>query len=189
MAATSSVPEVGDYANALRHSTREISDFIDRIRQRDPEALVVIAGDHLPLLGAGMSGYRESGLVFDEAPARPQEIVTKYAAPLILIDGRHGPARTPTAAMYEFPRLVLQTIGRPIPDEIAFFAPPPNILVRPLPSGRTLVREGDRYRTCSAGADDGICGTVALWLRQRRLISADLRRGDQHALTLWRGGG
>jgi len=183
---TPPVAQIEDYANVIRHSTRELSEFIERLRHKDPEALVIIAGDHLPLLGSRLSGYRQSGLAFDESPTRPEEIVDKYATPLVVIDGPRGPQTVSTQSMYGLPQRLLRYLGHEPPAELRFFSPPPGQVIRPLPSGMSLVIENGRPHTCRAGAALGDCGSIARWLELRRLISADLRVGGQHALRTWR---
>jgi len=47
----SAVEEVSTYANTVYYKSRELMTFIDQLRKRDPDGIIVFFGDHLPFLG------------------------------------------------------------------------------------------------------------------------------------------
>ena len=47
----SKVEEVSTYANTVYYKSRELMAFLDQLRQRDPDGIIVAFGDHLPYLG------------------------------------------------------------------------------------------------------------------------------------------
>ena len=84
----SSVPEVGSYANTAHYKARELMAFLRELRQRDPDALIVIFGDHPPYLGPNFAGYVESGLLADDRTRfTPEMFRGLQRGALIVIDG------------------------------------------------------------------------------------------------------
>ena len=59
----SPVEEVSAYANTVYYKSRELMVFINEMRKRDPEGIIVVFGDHLPFLGENFAGYVESGVL------------------------------------------------------------------------------------------------------------------------------
>ena len=59
----SSVEEVSSYANTVYYKSRELMTFIDQLRKRDPDSIIVFFGDHLPFLGENFAGYVDSGVL------------------------------------------------------------------------------------------------------------------------------
>jgi hypothetical protein len=45
-------------ANALFYTTRAVADFVETVEKEDPDAIIVVIGDHLPVLGTGWGEYR-----------------------------------------------------------------------------------------------------------------------------------
>jgi hypothetical protein len=74
-----------DYVNAIHHVSLAIERFVDRVASVDPEALIVILGDHAPPLGANLSGYREGGRIAPDEPF-PLRKAALYEVPLLLLD-------------------------------------------------------------------------------------------------------
>ena len=74
-----------DYVNAIHHVSLAIERFVDRVALVDPEALIVILGDHAPPLGANLSGYREGGRIAPDEPF-PLRKAALYEVPLLLLD-------------------------------------------------------------------------------------------------------
>ncbi len=47
------------YINHLYYKSRDLMDMLEQLRKDDPEALIVVFGDHLPFLGPNYGLYKE----------------------------------------------------------------------------------------------------------------------------------
>ncbi len=65
--------------------------FLDQLRQRDPDGIIVVFGDHLPFLGENFAGYVDSGVL---APNRsdftPAMFKFYVSTPLIIVTEKTG---------------------------------------------------------------------------------------------------
>ena len=181
----SSVPEVGSYANTAHYKARELMAFLRELRQRDPDALIVIFGDHPPYLGPNFAGYVESGLLADDRTRFTPEMFGVYnAAPLIVIDGERGPQKSGTLALYELPARLLALLQLDSPEHMALTLPRAGHHVRPIPGMHYLVTdEGQVEAVCKQPPWTESCANSAAWLRDVSTISDDLAIGDQHMST------
>jgi Sulfatase len=98
-----------DYVNAIHHVSLAIERFVDRVASVDPDALIVILGDHAPPLGANLSGYREGGRIAPDEPFALRKAAL-YEVPLLLLDrGELVPVgRLPT---FQIPYLLLDRLS------------------------------------------------------------------------------
>lgn len=185
IASTSKVPEVRDYANMLHYKSRQMMDAVEAIRRDDPDALIVVFGDHLPMLGRNFAGYVESGLLpakFGDFEAAQYDV--SAATPLLVIDGRKGPLRLGRFPMYRLPSLILRLLGD---DRAAIFdlaVVPEATLPRPLPGVTLAYERGAVAELCKDAAQSDRCGAAQAWLEDVLLIDADLFSGKQHALKM-----
>lgn len=179
------MPEVGSYANTAHYKARELMAFLRELRQRDPDALIVIFGDHPPYLGPNFAGYVESGLLADDRTRFTPEMFGVYnAAPLIVIDGERGPQKSGTLALYELPARLLALLQLDPPGHMALTLPRAGHHVRPIPGMHYLVTdEGQVEAVCKQPPWTESCANSAAWLRDVSTISDDLAIGDQHMST------
>lgn len=136
------------YANTAWYSSKEVIEFTDRILADDPEALILIAGDHLPILGQNFAAYREAGLFEGEADNFDAAMLrTLLSTPLLVIDGRRGPWSLPDdTALFRVTPAVLEHLGVGADLWMNAFAPPfASAEFRPL-SGRQPLRAGRPQR-------------------------------------------
>ncbi len=189
--ATSRVREVEAYANSVYYSSRDLDRFIERVRAHDPDALIVALGDHLPVLGAKLAAYRESGLLpsawtgdFTSEDARHL-----YSVPLLLVDGRRGPVRVGTVAQYDIPRLVLPRLGVEPPEWMRLMAPPHGWRVRTHSSAALILEPGGSEVICRSPRDAPECAEAAAWLDAVKVVALDLVAGRRYTLRLTGGEG
>ena len=182
---TSQIKEVGDYANMLHYKTRQMMDAIEAIRRDDPDSVIVVFGDHLPMLGRNFAGYVESGLLPDSFGAfTAAQYDFSAGTPLLVIDGQNGPLPLGRFPMYQLPSLLLRLVGETRPAIFDLAAIPAATLPRPLP-GVTLAYDGAmRAELCKDDAQSTRCAAAAAWLADVQLIDEDLFAGEQHALQL-----
>ncbi|WP_232431654.1 LTA synthase family protein [Thauera sp. 27] len=171
------------YANTVYYKSRELMAFLGELRGRDPDAIIVLFGDHLPSLGWNHGGYAESGLL---APNRAQfddpMFRTLVSTPLVVIDGKRGPLRTGDLPIYALPALILDLLDDERETMLRFAARSDDaVRIRPLP-GVQLALEGKRLTVCRNGELLPECEPVAAWVAAIETLKRDLFSGAQHAL-------
>jgi phosphoglycerol transferase MdoB-like AlkP superfamily enzyme len=181
----SKIKEVGDYANMLHYKTAQMMDAVETLRRDDPDAVIVVFGDHLPMLGRNFAGYVESGLLPDNFGAFTKEQYDFSAGtPLIVIDGMNGPLQLGQIPMYRVPGVIMRLLGEAQPTIFDLAAVPAATVPRPLP-GVTMAYDGSRpAELCKADDQSELCRSATAWLADMLLLDRDLFSGKQHALKL-----
>jgi len=176
----SSVPEVGSFANTAHYKAKELMVFLDELRERDPEGLIVVFGDHLPYLGQNFAGYAESGLLTDNrAEFTPRMFGVYNAAPLIVIDGKRGGQKMGTLALYELPARLLEFLQLDYDGAMTMTTPPTGLKVRPIPGMHYLVGDDRAVEVCRQPPWTDNCASSAAWLKDVSTIADDLSIGGQ----------
>jgi len=180
---SSEEPLVKGYVNLLKAGTESVINYAREVISNDPEALVVILGDHLPLLGKRNGAYSESGLF----PGKKNEFTADEAlvytsTPLIIIDGVNGALDVGTVGMYELPNIILSLVGRSVPMPLYLFTKPYDGYVRPISGVGVLVGIGRRNFLCKEEITRKECKPYVEWLDRLDIISRDIRIGMQYAL-------
>jgi len=178
----SQVPEVGSFANTAFYKARELMDFLKVLRQRDPEALIVIFGDHPPFLGQNFAGYVESGLLADKRNKFTDAMFGVYnTTPLIVIDGKRGPQDFGTLALYELPARLLDLLHLDAgPMNLTRLPAGPHI--RPIPGLHYLVSDDGSIEACREPPWSEACAAGKRWIDDVITIGNDLFIGAQHTL-------
>jgi hypothetical protein len=177
------------YANTVYYKTRELMDFLHTLQQRDPEALIVVFGDHLPFLGPNFAAYVDSGVLaasrgeFSDAMFRHM-----VATPLIVIDGTRGPRRGGDLPLYQLPAKVAGHLGVGQDAPFQLTTTPPGLLIRPLPGLHVVQDEDGQVVACRGAADTApehaeLCEGTTRWLDKVRTLKADLLFGHQYSLN------
>ncbi|THF65540.1 LTA synthase family protein [Pseudothauera nasutitermitis] len=177
------------YANTVHYKTRELMDFLKQLRARDPQALIVVFGDHLPFLGPNYAAYADAGLL---APERGEFTDTMFvdmvATPLLVFDGGPRPLALGDLPLYQLPGRIVAALGLSAETPFALTATPPGLAIRPLP-GLHVVRDADGNTVACRGDEDTapehaeLCQGTAAWLAQVGTIKADLLFGHQYVLS------
>ena len=185
VSSASTIAEVGAYANMLHYKTQQMMDGIEAIRHDDPDSVIVVFGDHLPILGRNFAGYVESGLLPDNfGDFTKEQYDFSAATPLIVIDGRNGPLDLGRIPMFRLPSLVMRLLGEEQRTIFDLVQVPSSIIPRPLP-GVTMAYQGSQpQELCKEDTDSPACAEAADWLADVLLIDHDLFAGRQHALGL-----
>lgn len=171
------------YANTVHYKSRELMAFLEELRKRDPDAVIVLFGDHLPSLGWNHGGYVESGLLAADRSQFDDEMFrTLVATPLVVIDGRRGPVKTGDLPIYALPALILDLLGDERDSMLRFAARADDALrVRPLPGVHFTLDDGG-LTVCRGGEPLPGCEASAAWVEAVALLKRDLFSGAQHAL-------
>jgi len=170
------------YLNHVWYKSRDLMERLDRLRAEDPEAVIVIFGDHLPFLGPNYGIYDD---VFELPPKRDDFVGDQFerlvSTPLIVIDGPRGPLTLPPTPLYRLPTLVLELLGAESGGMFDWTANPAGTTIRPV-YGQHFLIEGESTLACPPEKADPACAESAEWLERTRLLIDDIFSGDQHAL-------
>jgi phosphoglycerol transferase MdoB-like AlkP superfamily enzyme len=181
----SRVPDVHQFANVMYFKSRDVMDIVEELRASDPDSLIIVFGDHLPLLGNSYEGYVESGLLPASSGAFDKDQYDfSTRTPMVVIDGRNGPLDLGARPMFEMPAIIAALLGRSEPAIFRFTRPPAGLDVRPLPGVNLAYENGAPVELCRAAGQSSRCEGVAAWMRDVQLVEHDLFRGDQYALKL-----
>ncbi len=179
---------VAAYVNTLHYKSRELMVFLGELRERDPESVVVLFGDHLPFLGPNFRGFTDSGLLeANRADFSDPMFRTLVAVPLVVIDGQRGVLRTGDLPLYQLPGLLLALLGDERPSMMGLTWPDlaadlGRTRLRPLP-GLHFLSDGTEVIACRGGAAQHLgCADVADRLEALRVLTRDIFAGEQHAL-------
>jgi len=176
----SAVREVGDYANTVYYQSRELMAFLEELRARDPNAIILLCGDHLPFLGNNFAGYVDSGVLSAKRSQFSADMLRfSVATPMIVIDGRQGPLTLGDLPMYRLPAVLLELLGVTEPTIMDYTRAPPGMQVRPLPGLHFNLLDDGSIELCREPPFPESCGTSARWLEQVRTVDDDLFIGEQ----------
>jgi len=175
---------VRDYANTMYYKSRELMAFLAELRELDPQALIVLFGDHPPFLGPNHGGFTESGLLADKRKNFEDRMFrTLVATPLVVIDGERGPLQMGEVPMYLLPGIMLDLLGDERPSLLRLAASSPDAPVRPLPGMHFLAGEGQSL-VCRGESMPAACDVSSRWLQAMIKLTQDLFGGYQHLLGL-----
>ncbi len=177
-------PVVERYANTVYYKSRELMAFVKELRRKDPDAVIVMFGDHLPFLGGNLESYAKSGvLASDRAEFDDRMFRDQYSTPLIVIDGRNGPVKLGSVPLYRLPSVVLSLLGEPMPAVMDMTRMPRGMVVRPLPGLNVVLTPAGEVAACRGlPTDKQICADAGKWLNAVSVVGADLFWGKQHVL-------
>lgn len=172
------------YANTVYYKSRELMVYIKELRARDPNAVIVMFGDHLPFLGGSNESYVDSGFLAPGKGEYTDKMVRDYVAtPLIVIDGKKGPLKLGEMPLYQLPSLVLKLAGQPTPPLMGLTQASKNFAVRPLPGIHFISAGKKKLTLCDAAAHEGeACARSQQWLDSIAVITADVFSGEQYIL-------
>jgi hypothetical protein len=185
----SQVDEVTSYVNTVHYKSKEMMDALAHIQASDPDSIVVLYGDHLPILGRQFAGYVESGFLASTFGGfTPDMYARSTATPLIVIDGQKGPLKLGNVPMYRLGRVLLDLIAYDRPSMFDLALPPSQNLrdtvLRPLPGVVVGYRPDglDQARLCRPDQPADEDAEIVAWLKDVKLIAADIFDGRKYAL-------
>jgi phosphoglycerol transferase MdoB-like AlkP superfamily enzyme len=180
ISSSSQVEEVSAYANTIYYKSRELVAFINELRKRDPEGIIVVFGDHLPFLGENFAGYVESGaLTANRSDFTPAMFKTYVSTPMLIIDGKRGPVKFGSLPLYQVPKLLLDLLNFNEPSIMDYAAPLPGMRVRPLPGLHFNILADGTVDMCKEPPYSAACQLSSRWLENISVVSNDLFMGRQ----------
>ena len=175
-------PLLHGYLNHLWYKSRDLMAELERLRAEDPEALVVVFGDHLPYLGPNYGVHDEVlGLPGDREAFTGEQFERLVSTPLIVIDGTHGPLELPPTPLYRLPSLILELLGAESGGMFDWTANPEGMTIRPV-YGMHFTRGPDGAIACRPETPRAACAESEAWLERTRTLIGDLFSGEQFAL-------
>ncbi|MGA9572735.1 MAG: LTA synthase family protein, partial [Lysobacterales bacterium] len=176
---------VHDFVNTMYYKSRELMAFLAELQTQDPDAVIVLFGDHAPFLGQNFGGYTDSGLLADKrANFKNSMFKTLVTTPLVVIDGERGPVKLGTVPMYQIPAIILDLLGDGRPSLLRLAATSPGAPVRPLPGMYFLAEKGQPL-VCRGKVDmPAGCEPSGQWLQAMITLTRDLFGGSQYTLSL-----
>jgi len=191
VAAGAEAPELlQGYLNHVWYKTRDLMARLEVLRVDDPDALIVVFGDHLPFLGPNYGVYAELLDLPERRDAFTGDQLEFLAStPLIVIDGRRGPVDAGKVPLYRLPSLIMRLLGQPDEGMFAWSAPLPGAsdgrLMRPMYGMHIEVdpeRRGEGAIVCQPERASPACRDGTDWLRRTRTLIGDVFSGRQFAL-------
>jgi phosphoglycerol transferase MdoB-like AlkP superfamily enzyme len=180
VSSSSQVEEVSAYANTVYYKSRELMGFINEMRKRDPEGIIVVFGDHLPFLGENFAGYVESDvLTANRSDFSPAMFKAYVSTPMLIIDGQRGPLKIGSLPLYQVPKLLLDLVNFNEPSIMDYAAPLPDIRVRPLPGLHFNILADGTVELCKEPPYSDACQLTARWLEDISVVSNDIFMGRQ----------
>ena len=174
----SKVEEVSSYANTIYYKSRELMAFLDQLRQRDPDSIIVAFGDHLPNLG---EGYVDSGVLYSSwSEFTPDMFKFHVTTPMIIIDGKNGPVKVGNLPLYQVPKLLLNLLNYNERTIMDYVTPLPDMRVRPLPGLHIDLLKDGKIDVCKEPSYSPSCLKSSRWLQDIFVVSNDLFMGNQY---------
>lgn len=173
------------YINQLWYKSRDLMARLEILKAEDPDALIVIFGDHLPFLGPNYGVYTEAlNLPTDRAEFTGDMLEYLVSTPLIVIDGQNGPLKLGKLPLYRLPALILEKLGLEDDAGILDWAQnPEDQIIRPV-YGMHIDLQADGATACPDGQNaPASCEASASWLARTRLLIQDLFSGKQYSLS------
>jgi phosphoglycerol transferase MdoB-like AlkP superfamily enzyme len=178
MSSPSKVEEVSSYANTVYYKSRELMAFLDQVRLRDPDGIIVAFGDHLLNLG---EGYEDSGVLYSSwSEFTPDMFKFHVSTPMIIIDGKNGPLNVGHLPLYQVPKLLLNLLNYNEPSIMDYVTPLPDRRVRPLPGLHFDLRDEGKVDLRKEPISSETCQKSACWLKDVSVVSNDLFIGRQY---------
>jgi hypothetical protein len=179
------IEDLARYVSVVHWKSRDMMDAIEAWQRSDPDSLIIVFGDHLPILGHNFAGYTESGFLGgagDQIDPRAQ--LRAAATPLLVIDGRNGPLPLGQVPMYRLPALVMSLLGIPDMNVMALAESPAGLALRPLPGKVVGIDQAGTPFLCQGGDMTPPCDRVADWQAETDLLSRDIFSGEGHVPSL-----
>ena len=174
------------YLNQIWYKSRDLMQRLAILRKEDPDALIVIFGDHLPFLGPNYGIYTDAwNLPPDRSDFSGEQLERLTSTPLIVIDGKRGPLKLGKMPLYRIPSLVLSLLGLDAPATFdAFDATlnPEGMQVRPVYGMHYTLTDKSAVACTEDTISEPPCSTSEPWLQQVEVLISDIFTGEQLSL-------
>ncbi|QSQ20211.1 LTA synthase family protein [Pyxidicoccus parkwayensis] len=169
-----------NYAHKLRQTDRALERLVRTLEARPRKTLLVVFGDHLPMLGPNYGLYREAGYLKEPWTDAQRERMAEV--PVVFWSNFAMPRQDLHLSMSLFAPRILEAAGMKPHGFFAFLED----LSRHLPVVRSdVVKTGaGAYLPLSErDADSPAPGSPAEWLRRYRLLTYDRLAGERFSVV------
>ena len=171
------------YLNHVYYKSRDLMAMLDTLRSDDPEALIVIFGDHLPYLGKNYDVYTDIGKMMPDRDDFTGEMFRFLSStPLIVIDGERGPLEIGNLPLYRLPSLILSLLDSPSRSIFDWTSNPSDKHIRPIYGMHFYIENGEAIECRPDNLDKAACNETNNWLDDIKTLSADIFTGNQFSL-------
>jgi hypothetical protein len=173
--------EAERHLNVNKIASQVLASVVAQIRKDDPEALIVISGDHLPALATRFSA--KETLLDDVTDWH------YYQTPLVILDPVQPDLKNLPAAIpaHSLGAEILSRLKIPESEQAHFPWFRSNFVTDSLQNGGTLVGSpgSSDYEVCTAQSSEKSCRDVYAWLHDVHMVGLDLVTGSQHATKVF----
>jgi len=153
------------------------------LREQDPDALIVIFGDHLPYLGPNYGVYSEAwNLPDDRSEFSGQHLQQLNSTPLIIIDGENGPLKLGTLPLYRLPSIIMSLLGKHDKQHFDATRNPEGVWIRPMYGMHISVTSDSAVGCVDQKLLAAPCKNSDSWLDSVKVIIRDTFTGRQYSL-------
>ena len=171
------------YLNQIWYKSRDLMKRLAILREQDPDALIVIFGDHLPFLGPNYGIYTDVwNLPPDRSDFTGEQLERLTSTPLIVIDGKRGPLALGKLPLYRLPSLMLSLLGLDEPASFDATLNPSNMRVRPVYGMHYTVTDTGVTPCVDGAVESTPCNVSEPWLQQVKVLISDIFTGRQISL-------
>jgi len=171
------------YLNQIWYKSRDLMKRLAILREQDPDALIVIFGDHLPFLGPNYGIYTDVwNLPPDRSDFTGEQLERLTSTPLIVIDGKRGPLALGKLPLYRLPSLMLSLLGLDEPASFDATLNPSNMRVRPVYGMHYTVTDTGVTPCVDGAVESTPCNVSEPWLQQVKVLISDIFTGKQISL-------
>ncbi len=164
-----------NYVHKLRQADKALERLLKQLASRKRKTLVVVFGDHLPMLGSDYAAYREAGYFHEPWTDAQRERMAEV--PVVLWTNFATPREDLHLSISMLSPRILELAGLPLPGFFAFVSEMSTVL--PVVRGDVLRSAKGEYLPVDkkdAGAAEP--GSWEDWLRRYRLLTYDRLAGE-----------
>lgn len=182
---SSNVKEVENYVNSIYYSSKEFMSFYEEIKASDPDALIVVTGDHLPFLGNNFAGFVESGVLEKSISDFSNSMYLDYVStPLLILDGKKGKVDVGTVSMYDIPHILLRLMGYNKDNIMSNMQNNSDNVIRTFDGLNLVLTNRKEIIKCTKESSKKECFISDEWVNNVNLISRDLFLGEQYSTQI-----
>lgn len=171
------------YLNQIWYKSRDLMQRLAILRDEDPDALIVVFGDHLPFLGPNYGVYTEAWNLPEVRSDFSGEHLEKLTStPLIIIDGQRGPLSLGKIPLYRLPSIMMSLLGMTEPQMFDATRNPDNVQIRPVYGMHYAITDEHSIACTETTLSEPPCSVTKPWLDQVKVLIGDLFTGEQFSL-------
>lgn len=170
------------YVRLVRRGTADLYQYYQQLRLTDPDAIIVILGDHLPLFGRRFAVYKDSALTGGGAGEEAENQLRMHATPLIVVNGEQGAVDAGVMPIYEIPSLIMRLLSDRNIKLVSNEKHDVPTRIRPLPNKGVLYYKNE-WLYCERNSRAPNCEEPLRVLNGMTTLLKDITVGSKYALS------